>query len=190
MTDLDNEKTNSEENASRKEEEKADPEKVQKLVELRSTTYNNLAMAQMKIEDFNGALKSVDAVLDIQANNVKALFRKGKILAEKGELDQAMDNLRKALALEPENRAVALELAKYGSKRRDELVTERHLAKRMLQLDTKGKSDPKSKSGTVAKTLSVWRKVWPDKKWAKWSVIGGAVTAALAVASAVYKFGQ
>ena len=173
------------ETEAKKGQAKVDPEKLQQLIELRSTAYNNLAMAQMKIEDFNGALKSVDSVLITQPNNVKALFRKGKIWAEKGELELAMESLKKALSLEPDNRAVAQELAKFGSKRKKELVTERNLAKRMLQLDTKGQS--LSKSGTISKSLSNWR----NKKWAKWSVIGGALTAGLAVATALtYRFIQ
>ena len=159
-------------------QDKPSEEKVQELIELRSATYNNLAMAQMKIEDFNGALKSVEAVLITQPNNVKALFRRGKILAEKGELELAIESLKKALSLEPDNKAVAQEMSKYGAKRKKELVTERNLYKRMLQLDTNG---TKSK-GIDSK---------PDKNWRKWSLVGGAVTASLAVATALaYKFIQ
>ncbi|CAG2162288.1 unnamed protein product [Oppiella nova] len=157
-----------------------DEAKVKELVDIRCTTYNNLAMAQMKIEDFNGALKSVEAVLVSQANNVKALFRRGKILAEKGELEQAIESLKTGLRLDPDNKAIAQELNKYGNKRKKELVTERDLYKRMLQLD-KSSTDP---SKGIQSNSS-------DNKWRKWSLIGGAVTASLAVVSALtYKFIQ
>lgn len=52
---------------------------LQDLLEDRVRVYNNLAMAQMKISAYDAALKSVDTVLRCQPNNVKALFRKGKV---------------------------------------------------------------------------------------------------------------
>ena len=39
-----------------------------------------MAVAQMKIEAYDVALKSLDNVLMCQKNNVKALFRKGKVI--------------------------------------------------------------------------------------------------------------
>jgi FK506-binding protein 8 len=42
--------------------------------------YNNLAAAQMKIKAYDAALHSVENVLRCQPNNVKAVFRKGKVL--------------------------------------------------------------------------------------------------------------
>lgn len=42
--------------------------------------YNNLAAAQMKIKAYDAALQSVENVLRCQPNNVKAVFRKGKVL--------------------------------------------------------------------------------------------------------------
>jgi FK506-binding protein 8 len=42
--------------------------------------YNNLAAAQMKIKAYDTALQSVENVLRCQPNNVKAVFRKGKVL--------------------------------------------------------------------------------------------------------------
>jgi FK506-binding protein 8 len=42
--------------------------------------YNNLAAAQMKIKAYDTALQSVANVLRCQPKNVKALFRKGKVL--------------------------------------------------------------------------------------------------------------
>jgi hypothetical protein len=42
--------------------------------------YNNLAAAQMKIKAYDVALQSVENVLRCQPNNVKAVFRKGKVL--------------------------------------------------------------------------------------------------------------
>ena len=38
-----------------------------------------MAMAQLKIQSYEPALNSVEAVLKCQPNNIKALFRKGKV---------------------------------------------------------------------------------------------------------------
>lgn len=92
--------------------------------------YNNLAAAQMKISAFDVALQSVDNVLRCQPENVKALFRKGKvcvhrttflyvqfyksyifrfmikILEAKGDIKAAIPILQKAAILDPESRAI------------------------------------------------------------------------------------
>lgn len=54
-------------------------DQLQELLETRVKVYNNLAAAQMKISAFDVALLSVDNVLRCQPENVKALFRKGKV---------------------------------------------------------------------------------------------------------------
>jgi hypothetical protein len=45
----------------------------------RLKVYNNLAASQMKIQAFDSALSSVENVLRCEPNNIKALFRKGKV---------------------------------------------------------------------------------------------------------------
>lgn len=52
---------------------------LQQLLEDRVKVYNNMAAAQMKIEAWDQALKSLENVLGCQPNNVKALFRKGSV---------------------------------------------------------------------------------------------------------------
>lgn len=54
-------------------------DELQNLLEIRVKVYNNLAAAQMKIAAYDTALVSVDNVLRCQPENVKALFRKGKV---------------------------------------------------------------------------------------------------------------
>lgn len=60
-------------------------DQLQELLETRVKVYNNLAAAQMKISAFDVALTSVDNVLRCQPENVKALFRKGKVRILKSE---------------------------------------------------------------------------------------------------------
>lgn len=57
-------------------------DQLQELLETRVKVYNNLAAAQMKIAAYDAALLSVDNVLRCQPENVKALFRKGKVIKD------------------------------------------------------------------------------------------------------------
>lgn len=41
--------------------------------------YNNLGAVQMKIGELESALQSVNTVLDLDPDNVKAIYRKGKV---------------------------------------------------------------------------------------------------------------
>lgn len=54
-------------------------EKAGELLEERVKVYNNLAQTQMKLCDYESALKFTDIVLSNNPNHVKALFRKGKV---------------------------------------------------------------------------------------------------------------
>ncbi|XP_056137295.1 FKBP prolyl isomerase 16 isoform X2 [Lampris incognitus] len=73
---------------------------------------NNLAAAQLKLERYDEALRTSSAALSLEPNNVKALFRAGKLLSDKGEYKEAMEILKKALKLEPATKAIHVELSK------------------------------------------------------------------------------
>uniref|UniRef100_A0A8C6TRQ6 peptidylprolyl isomerase n=1 Tax=Neogobius melanostomus TaxID=47308 RepID=A0A8C6TRQ6_9GOBI len=62
---------------------------------------NNLAMVQLKLEQQEQALKTCREALQLDPQNVKALFRCGKLLSDKGEYKEGMELLKKALKLEP-----------------------------------------------------------------------------------------
>uniref|UniRef100_A0A8C7LYU3 FKBP prolyl isomerase 16 n=1 Tax=Oncorhynchus mykiss TaxID=8022 RepID=A0A8C7LYU3_ONCMY len=62
---------------------------------------NNLAAAQLKLEQYDDALHTSRDVLSLDPQNVKALFRTGKLLSDKSEYQEAMEILKKALKLEP-----------------------------------------------------------------------------------------
>ncbi|XP_040893461.1 FKBP prolyl isomerase 16 [Toxotes jaculatrix] len=73
---------------------------------------NNLATSQLKLEQYDEALHTSRDVLILEPNNVKALFRAGKLLSDKGEYKEAMEVLKKALKLEPATKAIHVELSK------------------------------------------------------------------------------
>ncbi|MEQ2291032.1 hypothetical protein AMECASPLE_009268 [Ameca splendens] len=76
-------------------------EEEEEVREYRIKCLNNLAAAQLKLEQFDEALHTSRDVLTLQPNNVKALFKTGKLLSDKGDYKEAMEVLKQALKLEP-----------------------------------------------------------------------------------------
>ncbi|KAJ8417527.1 hypothetical protein AAFF_G00223700 [Aldrovandia affinis] len=87
-------------------------EEEEEVQEYRVKCLNNLAAAQVKLEQFDEALHTCKDVLFLQPHNVKALYRKGKLLSDKGEYQEAMETLKMALKLEPSTKAIHVELSK------------------------------------------------------------------------------
>ncbi|XP_078283165.1 FKBP prolyl isomerase 16 [Rhinoraja longicauda] len=93
---------------------------AQEAAELRENglkCLNNLAAAQLKLNLPEEVIAASDAVLLLDPNNVKALFRKGKLLSEQGDYEAAMETLMRALKLEPSTKAIHVELSKLVKKR-------------------------------------------------------------------------
>ncbi|XP_063053926.1 peptidyl-prolyl cis-trans isomerase FKBP8-like [Engraulis encrasicolus] len=88
------------------------PGEEEEVNDQRVKCLNNLATAQLKLEQFHEALHTSRDVLFIDPSNVKALFRTGKLLSDRGEYEEAMDLLKKALKLEPTTKAIHAELSK------------------------------------------------------------------------------
>lgn len=107
-------------------------EQLQELLEVRIKVYNNLAAAQMKISAFETALASVDVVLHCQPDNVKALFRKGKILESKGDASAAIPVLQKGAILDPDSKAIQQMLAKCIMKARRDERQEKDFYRKMM----------------------------------------------------------
>ncbi|NXX99809.1 FKBP8 isomerase, partial [Centropus bengalensis] len=80
------------------------PEEEAELLDVKMKCLNNLAASQLKLDHYEAALKSCNLVLEHQPGNIKALFRKGKVLAQQGEYREAIPILKTALKLEPSNK--------------------------------------------------------------------------------------
>ncbi|GCB74857.1 hypothetical protein scyTo_0020821 [Scyliorhinus torazame] len=107
-------------------------EEEEELMAVKVKCLNNLAAAQLKLEHFEAALKSSEAALQHQPNNVKALFRKGKVLAFQGEYTEAIPVLRKASRLEPSNKAIQIELSQLLRKQSEQRSVEQAMYRKML----------------------------------------------------------
>nr|XP_057932051.1 FKBP prolyl isomerase 16 [Doryrhamphus excisus] len=141
-------------------------EEEQEVHDYRVKCLNNLATTQLKLEQYNEALSTSRDVLALDSNNVKALFRAGKILSDMREYKEAMVLLKKALKLEPTTKAFHAELSK------------------LVQRQSGGKAtrEWKAKPAQVlGDTIAPF--VIPSKKQTSgisWKVILGALVVALA----------
>ncbi|XP_044300844.1 peptidyl-prolyl cis-trans isomerase FKBP8-like [Varanus komodoensis] len=94
------------------------PEEEEELRELQVKCLNNCAAAQLKLQLFDEALASCHEVIRLDPDNVRALYRKGKLLSERGEDQAAMAVLKRALQLEPATKAIHAELSKLARRQR------------------------------------------------------------------------
>ncbi|XP_069505388.1 peptidyl-prolyl cis-trans isomerase FKBP8 isoform X2 [Ambystoma mexicanum] len=108
------------------------PEEEAELLDVKVKCLNNLAASQLKLDHFEAALKSCNLVLEQQPDNVKALFRKGKVYAQQGEYSEAIPILKRALKMEPTNKTIHAELSKLVKKHTDQKNEESAMYKKML----------------------------------------------------------
>uniref|UniRef100_UPI0037E915C0 peptidyl-prolyl cis-trans isomerase FKBP8 n=1 Tax=Semicossyphus pulcher TaxID=241346 RepID=UPI0037E915C0 len=132
------------------------PEEENELMDVKVKCLNNMAASQLKLDHYDAALKSCVSALAHQPENIKALFRMGKVLALQGEYADAIQTLRKALKLEPSNKTIHAELSKLVKKNSEQRGAEQAMYKKML-------GNPTSGSGTQKhRAKSSWGLSW---KW-------------------------
>ncbi|KAK2142204.1 hypothetical protein LSH36_985g01026 [Paralvinella palmiformis] len=145
-------------------------EELQLLLDTRMTCNNNLAAAQIKVEAWDAAIQSCDEVLKKQSENVKALFRKGKCLSYKGELEIAISYLQRASKLEPSSKVIQQELVRLQAKNRSQDKSQAAMYKRMFW------------GGKKAEKRAAEKSHW-------WLYAGGALSAAaISVTVAAYRY--
>jgi len=126
----------------------------QDLITEKIKAYNNLAQSQIKLEAYDTALASLKNVLKLDPNNEKALFRKAKALAEKGEIDIAVGTLRRVVRLYKDNKLAQSELQRLLSRQAQYNQTAKNMSKKMLQLD---KYETEKNDAEAAKKADEWR---------------------------------
>lgn len=119
-------------NASSKSQD--DNSDLQALVEMKLKCYSNLAAAQLKIQDYEAAEQACASALLIQPNNVKVLYRKAKAIMEKGagDLDTAAKLMKKALQIDPNEKAIQNELQKLTSRIAKQNKSQKEIYQRMF----------------------------------------------------------
>ncbi|KAL2733579.1 peptidyl-prolyl cis-trans isomerase FKBP8 [Vespula maculifrons] len=155
-------------------EESITDTELQSLLEDRMKVFNNLTAAQIKTQAYDAALKSVENVLACQPLNIKALFRKGRILHLKGEHSLAYTTLLQAAKLEPESKAIQQELAILKEKNVKDAQHEKNLYRKMLGTHKINNTTMKKKNKNDTSNKLVW------------SLIGGAAVTVVGVL--IYRF--
>ncbi|XP_056133315.1 peptidyl-prolyl cis-trans isomerase FKBP8 isoform X2 [Lampris incognitus] len=133
------------------------PEEEKELMDVKVKCLNNMAASQLKLDHYDAALKSCVSALAHQPENIKALFRMGKVLALQGEYAEAIRTLRKALKLEPSNKTIHAELSKLVKRHSEQKGAEQAMYKKMLGNPASGSS-----STQKHKAKSSWGLSW---KW-------------------------
>ncbi|KAG7488019.1 hypothetical protein MATL_G00029910 [Megalops atlanticus] len=131
------------------------PQEEEELLDVKVKCLNNMAAAQLKLDHHEAALRSCVAVLAYQPDNIKALFRKGKVLALQGEYAEAIRILKRALKLEPSNKTIHAELSKLVKKHSEQRGVEQAMYKKML-------GNPSASPAEKPQAKSSWSVSW---KW-------------------------
>jgi len=146
---------------------------LQQLLEDRINVSNNMAAAQLKLELYDAALQSLQTVLRCQPDNVKALFRKAKVYRAKNDVQAAINCLRRAQKVLPNDSDILRELNSLEKIKERQKKSEKELARRMfngLQNDVQNSS--KNKNSTKLLT---------------WATVGASVAVGI-VGLAIYRF--
>lgn len=115
----------------------------------RIKTLNNMAAVHMSMDSLDLALSTLDSVLTVEPNNEKAIMRKGKVLALKGQNVAAAHELEKALLINPKNKTVQSILSNVKAALVKERVQERELYKKMLGQKDDNEKSTKDNKNTV-----------------------------------------
>ncbi|CAM6096235.1 unnamed protein product [Calypogeia fissa] len=83
-----------------------DDEQKKKAKVLKVTCNLNNAACKLKLKDYKEAVKLTTKVLEVEPQNVKALYRRGQAYIELYDLDVAEWDYKKALELDPQNREI------------------------------------------------------------------------------------
>ncbi|XP_055478649.1 sperm-associated antigen 1 [Psammomys obesus] len=96
-----------------------------------ASAYNNRAQAEIKLQRWESALQDCEKALELEPGNVKALLRRATTYKHQNKLQEAVDDLKRVLQVEPDN-----DLAK---KTLSEIERDLKSSEPTSELQTKGK---------------------------------------------------
>ena len=79
----------------------------------------NNAACKLKLKDYNQAEKLCTKVLELESQNVKALYRRAQAYIQTANLELAEIDIKKALEIDPNNRDVKLEYRALKEKQKE-----------------------------------------------------------------------
>ncbi|CAK7339867.1 unnamed protein product [Dovyalis caffra] len=99
---------------------------------LRLSCYLNNAACKLKLGEYLEASRLCSKVLERDPRNVKALFRRSQAHLRTSELEKAEADIKKALAIDPNNREVKLEYKELKDKQREYAKNQAELFSSMI----------------------------------------------------------
>ncbi|XP_054786936.1 peptidyl-prolyl cis-trans isomerase CYP40-like [Prosopis cineraria] len=115
------------------EKEGIDEELSLSLRKTKSQVFTNSSACKLKLGDLKGALLDTEFAMRDGDNNVKALFRQGQAYMALNDIDAAVESLKKALVLEPNDAGIKKELAAARKKIADRRDQEKKAYSKMFQ---------------------------------------------------------
>lgn len=79
------------------------PDDEVEVKQVKLSLYLNLAQCYIKLENWDSTLRNCDEALTIDSNNPKALFRRSVVWEAKKEYEKALDDLRRAGEINPQD---------------------------------------------------------------------------------------
>jgi len=116
-----------------------DGEKKHRRDNILTAAHNNLAMVYLKTNDTVEAIKECEKVFEVDAKNVKALYRWAQAYQNQNDFDEAIKGYDRVLELEPGNKAAQTNIVQCRSRLVDERKREKALFANMF--DKLAKSD-------------------------------------------------
>ena len=92
----------------------------------------NKALSHQKLNDYDEVRHACDEVLRLDTKSVKAYFRRGQAFFSLGQIENALADFEKALAIEPENKATANQIALCNQKMKEYTAKEKKLYANMF----------------------------------------------------------
>jgi len=108
------------------------PEDAKEVNDVRLTLNLNLALAYMKMENPDQALRYANDALVIDENHGKALYRRASVYFEKKNWEGASKDLKKALISTPDDKALLKLLEKVDAQIKRQKLKEKKMAQKMF----------------------------------------------------------
>jgi len=101
--------------------------------QLKVSCHLNIAAILLKNKEYSNVISELKHVLEIEPNNVKALYRRSIALSSTGEFFDALRDLNKALEIEPQNKEVKREILHVKQLQKAQDDNDKNLYAKMLQ---------------------------------------------------------
>ncbi|XP_022108900.1 inactive peptidyl-prolyl cis-trans isomerase FKBP6-like isoform X2 [Acanthaster planci] len=125
--------------------------------------YLNMSICYIKQGHYTRALSNCTKALEIDPDNIKALFRRGQALLRSGEFDQARHWLSKAQKISPKNSAIEAELRQLGKvKAKFEQLDKMMYSRMFASANTTNKDVDKQVKANDTKTKDKQKKCPPE----------------------------